>query len=73
MVEDGGGWEGDVNDCVVKKSRTSHKKIYSSKQPRLLRKDLLTFNPITSCPALAMWERRPHQQTLKAVGHREGS
>lgn len=49
----------NINDCVVKKSRASHKKIYSSKQPCLLRKDLLTFNPMTSGPALAMWERRP--------------
>lgn len=35
------------------KSPGLHIKIYSSKQPNMLRKDLPIFNPIISVPALA--------------------
>lgn len=52
--------KGIILMTVCSKNPRFHiKKIYSSNQPHLLRKDLLTFNSITSGPILIMWKLRP--------------
>lgn len=57
----GGVWEVEAAGRAIKlmilwsKSPQLHTKMYASKQPNLLRKDLLTFNPMISVPALALY------------------
>lgn len=58
--EMGGWWEVEAAGRMIRlmifvvKSPGLHMKTYPSKQPNLLRKDLLTFNPMISAPAHAV-------------------